>query len=138
MALFRLAGKSRASLLGPLETQIMDIIWSADAPQSVGDVHAALPARPRPLAYSTVKAVLANLVAKGHLHRHAEHRTHTFSAVETREAFQQRTVANIMDSLMKDYRQPLMAHLAGQFAVDRKALAEIEQLIAKHQRGRRK
>ena len=110
----------------------MDIIWSRAEPLSVGDVHAALPKRPRALAYSTVKAVLANLVAKGHLHRHSEHRTHTFSPAETRDAFQRRTVSHIIDSLMKDYRQPLMAHLAGHFAADRKTLAEIERLIARH------
>jgi predicted transcriptional regulator len=138
MALFRLPRKGRASILGPLEARVMDVIWRSREPLTVNDVHAGLGQRSQHLAYSTVKAVLANLVVKGHLRRDSERRSHTFSAVESREAFQQRTVASIIDSLMKDYRQPLMAHLAGQFAADEASLAEIERLIEKKKAERRR
>lgn len=116
----------------------MDVIWSDRGPQTVNDVHAGLGRQSQQLAYSTVKAVLANLVAKGHLRRDSERRSHTFSAVESREAFQQRTVAHVVDSLIKDYRQPLMAHLAGRFAADESSFAEIERLIDKKKAERRR
>lgn len=49
---------------GELEQRIMEVLWGADAPMSVADVHAILNVE-RPLAYTTVMTVLDRLAKKG-------------------------------------------------------------------------
>lgn len=48
---------------GELEQRVMEQLWEADAPQTVGDVHHSLSAE-RELAYTTVMTVLDRLAKK--------------------------------------------------------------------------
>lgn len=48
---------------GELEQRIMELLWAADAPKTVADVHADLTAE-RELAYTTVMTVLDRLAKK--------------------------------------------------------------------------
>lgn len=48
---------------GELEQRVMEVLWQADAPQSVADVHAQLNLE-RELAYTTVMTVLDRLAKK--------------------------------------------------------------------------
>lgn len=48
---------------GELEKRVMEVLWQADAPQSVADVHAELNLE-RELAYTTVMTVLDRLAKK--------------------------------------------------------------------------
>ena len=58
---FRPSRSGAASVLGPLEGEIMEVIWQGDGALSVPDVHRALTEAGRPISYSAVKAVLNNL-----------------------------------------------------------------------------
>lgn len=132
MRLLRLFQRGKgASPLGPLESQIMEIVWAAREPLSVRNVHNALARRKRHLAYSTVKAVLTNLTVKGCLRRTEKGNSNYFSATETREEFQKRTVSAVIDSLLENHREPLIAHLVDRVAEDEDDLRQIEKLIAK-------
>jgi predicted transcriptional regulator len=112
----------------------MEIVWAEAEPVSVATVHRALGRRKKPLAYSTVKAVLTNLAGKGLLRKRSEGRSNVFSAVQTREAFRKGVVDEVIGSLVKDYRNPLLAHLVEQVARDRASLDELERLIAERRR----
>jgi predicted transcriptional regulator len=60
----------RGGKLGPLEAEVMGVLWSADAPLNVREVLAALNAgRSVPLAYTTVMTVMSRLARKGVLAR---------------------------------------------------------------------
>lgn len=111
----------------------MEIVWSESEPVSVATVHRAL-ARKRKLAYSTVKAVLTNLARKGLLRKRSEGRSNVFSPVQTREEFRKGVVEEVVGSLVKDYRNPLLAHLVERVARDRASLDELERLIAERRR----
>jgi predicted transcriptional regulator len=137
MRLFRLRRGGRSSVLGPLEAELMEAVWRAGAPVSVGDVREGLEGGRRLLAYSTIKAVLTNLTEKGHLRRHLVGRGHAYVAVQPRHVFQQRVVTDVVDSLMRDYREPLLVHLADELLDDRDMLRELERLIAEKKRTRR-
>src|SRR5262245_29829394 len=137
MRLFRLSKRRAGTVLGPLEDDIMEIVWSEEEPVTVASVHRALGRRRKALAYSTVKAVLSNLVGKGHLRKRSEGRSNVFSAVQSREAFRRQVVDEVLGSLVKDYRNPLLAHLVDRFASDPSTLDELERLIAaKRKAGR--
>src|SRR6185295_16756936 len=132
MGMFRFS-KRAGTVLGPLEDDIMEIVWAQGEPATVAAVHRAL-GRRKTLAYSTVKAVLTNLAGKGLLRKRSEGRSNVFSAVQTREAFRKGVVDEVIGSLVKDYRNPLLAHLVEHVARDRASLNELERLIAERRR----
>lgn len=134
MRVFRLSKRRPGTVLGPLEDEIMEIVWSEAEPVSVATVHRALGRRRKTLAYSTVKAVLTNLARKGHLKKRSEGRSNVFAAVQTREEFRKGVVEEVVGSLVKDYRNPLLAHLVERVARDRASLDELERLIAERRR----
>jgi predicted transcriptional regulator len=56
--------------LGPLEAEVMSVLWRSDGPVSVRAVSAVLnERRAAPLAYTTVMTVMARLAGKGILTR---------------------------------------------------------------------
>lgn len=127
--LLRFFHKGGVSIFGPLEADVMDAVWDESNPLTVGDVHRVLSRRGRRIAYSTVKAVLNNLSDKGYLKKAQQGRGNIFRATQSRDAFKQRLVRDVLSSLMKEHRTPLLAHLVNELATDRKSAEELEALI---------
>lgn len=71
--------------LGPLEADILRVLWGAQGGWvAAPEVHARLAAQ-RPLAYTTVSTVLIRLWQKGHVERIRDGRAFAYKAVQTRE-----------------------------------------------------
>jgi predicted transcriptional regulator len=71
-----------AGLLGPLESDIMEVLWAAPEPLSVRAVLEDINiARRPPLAYTTVMTVMARLADKEILVRHKDGRSYVYEAV---------------------------------------------------------
>ena len=68
--------KHLQGLLGPLETDVMEMVWSLED-ATVRDVHASLAAR-RDLAYTTIMTTMARLAAKGLLERDTSGLAHRY------------------------------------------------------------
>lgn len=134
MRLFRLSRRGSGSILGPLETEVMEAVWSQDEPVSVGRVQELLGRRRKAPAYSTVKAVLSNLTEKGHLRKRTGGRSNTFAPVLSREAFREEVVSQVLGSLVRDYRNPFLAHLVDELASEPGTLDDLERLIADKRR----
>ncbi|MDQ2909235.1 MAG: BlaI/MecI/CopY family transcriptional regulator [Candidatus Eremiobacteraeota bacterium] len=117
----------------------MEIVWSLADWVSVNDVIAQLRYKrgERPLAYTTVKTVLQNLADKRHLKKRAAGKANVFKAVQNRAAFQSAVIGEVVGSLLRTQRNPLLAHIAGELAADDEGYAEFEQLLAEKraQRG---
>ena len=109
----------------------MQIVWNRETAVPVSEVHHALRARKKDVAYSTVKAVLTNLASKGYLKKRSEGKSNFFSAAIGPEAFKEKVVRDLLSSLSDDYRNPMMALLVDRFARDPDSLAQLEQLIAR-------
>lgn len=78
---------STGLVLGPLEAEIMNVLWSATGPMSVRDVLGRLNASRRaPLAYTTVMTVLSRLAEKGAAARAKEGRGYAYTAAVADEA----------------------------------------------------
>lgn len=73
------------ALLGPLEGEVMTIMWEKGE-GTVRDVLNALRAR-RELAYTSVMTIMNNLVTKGLLTRDPQGRAFVYSVALTREQF---------------------------------------------------
>jgi predicted transcriptional regulator len=73
-------------VLGDLEAQVMRRIWSRREPVTVRDVLNELQVE-RPIAYTTVMTVMANLERKGWLRRHAEGRAYRYEPLVSAEEY---------------------------------------------------
>ena len=138
MRIFRLSRKGAGTVLGPLENEVMEIVWSEGEPVSVARVQDGLARRRKTLAYSTIKAVLSNLAAKGYLRKRSRGRSNVFAAVQTRDEFRKRLVAEVLGSLVRDYRNPLLSHLVDELADEPGSLDDLERLIAEKRKGERR
>lgn len=131
MALFRPDQNGAAVAVGPLEAEIMDVVWTHDSFVPVPDVHRALTDNGRVLSYSAVKAVLNNLAGKGLLEKDKVGKVTRFRAAQTREEFDSRIVSDVIGGLKRNYGTPAIAQLVGELAVDEESLDMLEAIIAK-------
>ena len=105
--------RRRASLdvlLGPLEQDVMDVVWRLrDA--TVRDVHAEL-ARGREIAYTTVMTTMARLARKGLLLRDTADLAHRYRPVVSRDQYARGAVGDVLAWLLERYPEPAVAYLA--------------------------
>ncbi|MFP5318209.1 MAG: BlaI/MecI/CopY family transcriptional regulator [Acidimicrobiia bacterium] len=83
---------------GPLEAELLHLLWSRGGWLSAPDAHEALAAH-RPLAYTTVSTVLIRLWQKGHLERVRDGRAFAYRAVHTKEQHTAARMAGLLAEL---------------------------------------
>ncbi|MBS0295390.1 MAG: BlaI/MecI/CopY family transcriptional regulator [Proteobacteria bacterium] len=127
---FRPGRSGAAAVLGPLEGEIMEVVWAADEAMSVPDVHRAVTEGGRQLSYSAVKAVLNNLADKGRLEKTRQGKVTFFAATRSREEFEAQVVSTVVSSLKRNFGSPVIAQLVNELAVDEETIAEFERVIA--------
>ena len=99
------SGEGIDKLLGDLEREIMEIMWTRGE-GCVRDVLEALNAHrasAHPLAYTTVMTVMAKLGVKGLLRRTRVGRADEYHVVESREMFLRRSSDGIARQLVEDF-----------------------------------
>jgi predicted transcriptional regulator len=99
---------SLAEVLGPLEAEIMDVVWDTGE-VTVRDVHRLLESS-RPLAYTTVMTTLGRLADKGLVKRIEDQPAHHYTALITREQYARSTVKSVVDWLVNHFPDPAVAY----------------------------
>jgi predicted transcriptional regulator len=99
---------SLAEVLGPLEAEIMDVVWDTGE-VTVRDVHRSL-GDSRPLAYTTVMTTLGRLADKGLVKRIEDQPAHRYVALVTREQYARSTVKSVVDWLVVHFPDPAVAY----------------------------
>lgn len=84
--------------LGPLEAELLRLLWRRGGWLSAPEVHEELTAA-RPLAYTTVSTVLIRLWHKGHLERVRDGRAFAYRAVRTKEQHTAARMAGLLADL---------------------------------------
>ena len=102
-------GRPLAEVLGPLETEVMGIIWQSGE-VTVRQVYDELLAN-RPIAYTTVLTTMSRLAEKGFLNRVEDQQAHRYSPLLTREGYARSTVKSVMDWLVAQFQEPTVAYL---------------------------
>jgi BlaI family transcriptional regulator, penicillinase repressor len=74
------ASRRGASVLGPLETRLLELLWSRRRPATVRQIRRGLPE----LAYTTIMTTLDRLYRKGLLLRHKDGRAFAYAPRYTR------------------------------------------------------
>jgi predicted transcriptional regulator len=127
---YRPSRSGAGAVLGPLEFEIMEVIWAQDRAISVGQVQQALASRGRPLSDSAIRAVLNILTRKKRLTKTREGKATYFAATASREIFEADVVSTVVGSLKRNFGTSVIAELVDQLAVDEATVSEFERLIA--------
>lgn len=99
---------SLADVLGPLEAEIMDVVWDSGE-VTVRDVHGALE-EIHPLAYTTVMTTLGRLADKGLVRRIEDQPAHRYSALISHDEYARSTVKSVVDWLVSHFPDPAVAY----------------------------
>jgi len=117
-------------VLGTLENEIMDIIWSKGTEVCVRDVHEVLSAR-REIAYTTVMTIMGRLADKKLLDRRKAGNAFYFEPSVTRKEFTEKVVGSVLDALLEDFAEVTMAHLANRVSVrEQETIDRLEKLLS--------
>ncbi len=116
----------RGELLGPLETEVMELLWDR-GPATVRDVVDLLDGS-RGLAYTTVMTVLVRLHAKGLLARERVGRTYVYRASHTREEHRARISRDLARGLVSEFGDAALAAFS----------AELDEVDAEHRAALRR
>ncbi|QZZ19047.1 BlaI/MecI/CopY family transcriptional regulator [Leptothermofonsia sichuanensis E412] len=112
--------------LGPLEAEILQIIWDLGT-VTVKDVHARILSNPeRELAYTSVTTVLQRLAQKGWLACDKQGKTHLWKALITREEAQALRAYEQLNQFLAIGNPDVVAAFADQ--LDQTSVEQIEAI----------
>src|SRR6266550_8458537 len=123
----RMAGNDEgAGRLGPLESEIMAVMWSKREPRSVRAVLEELNrGRRPPLAYTTVMTVMARLADKDILRRKKDGRGYVYEAAVSD------TAGIAVRDVIRDFGDNAIASFVEQARADPKLAKRLERLMRK-------
>jgi predicted transcriptional regulator len=114
-----------SGVLGPLETEVMRVVWAANGPVAVRSVLETLNRRRKPaLAYTTVMTVLSRLAEKRILTRTRAGRGYLYEAAVPNEA------AIAVRGIVRDYGDAAVAHFVDEARSDPELRRRLERLLS--------
>ena len=112
-------------MLGPLESEIMSLVWGSPGSVSVRDVAEKLnDGRRDALAYTTVMTVMTRLAEKGVLTRAREGRGYRYEAVASDAA------GLAVQGVMREFGDAALAHFVDEARADPRTLERLQRLLA--------
>jgi predicted transcriptional regulator len=121
-----MARRKQREVLGPLEAEVMKIVWASDQPVPVRAILERLNhGRRQQLAYTTVMTVMARLVEKDVLSRRREGRSYLYEASV-------RDPAEIaVRGVVREFGDAALAHFVDEARADPKVLRRLRRLMSK-------
>jgi predicted transcriptional regulator len=111
-------------VLGPLEAEVMQVMWAAGGRMSVRAVLDRLnDGRDSPLAYTTVMTVMARLAEKDILRRQLDGRGYVYESVVADAA------AIAVRSVVRDFGEAAVAQFVDEARADPKLRRRLERLL---------
>ena len=106
---FKPAQDGLVKVLGPLETDIMQLVWREKC-TTVKKVHRALQEE-RDIAYTTVMTTMTRLAEKGVLNRKRDGLAYVYPPAVTKRDFEAMMVRRVLDGLMDDYEEETITYI---------------------------
>jgi predicted transcriptional regulator len=117
-------GRKGEQVLGPLEAEVMRIIWKTDRPTSVRELLGQINEGRKPqLAYTTVMTVMSRLVGKGVLTRRRQGRGYVYEAAVSDPA------GIAVRNVMRQFGDEAMAHFVEEARADPETLRRLQRLL---------
>jgi predicted transcriptional regulator len=131
---FKPGGIGVRSVLGELETAVMEELWQR-AGQTVSEVEQRLQ-RQRTIAHTTVLTTLDRLHRKGYLARERQGKAFVYAARFTREEFERAMAEEVLGGLLGQFSVPALSAFVDLIADDPGALDRLEAMIRAKRRER--
>ena len=123
---------SPENTLGPLEADIMQVIWKRQA-VTVQDVFEALSAE-RSIAYNTVMTVMTRLSQKGILCRQKQGRAYIYSPATTKAEVAKSMLQYVIDKIFGGSRAPVFSHLLEDKNLSEDEMAYLKTIVEEKKR----
>ncbi|WP_322821567.1 BlaI/MecI/CopY family transcriptional regulator [Chloroflexus sp.] len=121
-------------VLGPLETEIMQILWQ-EGSSTVKKVHRKL-AQQRDIAYTTVMTTMSRLADKGVLNRERDGLAYVYTPVISEDEFVNLVVRQVLDGLLDDYSDTAISYMVDYLAKNNPAeLRRLQREISQQLNG---
>jgi predicted transcriptional regulator len=118
-------GRADQQLLGPLEQEVMELMWKAGRPMSVRELLDQVnTGRVPELAYTTVMTVASRLAEKGALNRRREGRGYIYEPAASDQA------GLAVRNVLRSYGEEAVAHFAEEARADPATLRRLRRLLA--------
>lgn len=116
--------RDSTGVLGPLEAEVMTILWSASEPMSVRQVRDSLNTDRTPeLAYTTIMTVLSRLADKEILHRERDGRSYRYRAAISDPA------GIAVRAVVRDFGEAAVAGFVDEARADPELLRRLRDLL---------
>ncbi len=129
---FNPAQDGLTKVLGPLESQIMALVWQMNH-ATASDVHHDLQlsrqSENRNIAYTTVMTTMSRLYEKHILNRRKVGMSFVYTPALGREEFINHIVKNVIDSLMSDYGDPVFSYFVEYAAQDEERRHRLRRVL---------
>ena len=112
------------------ERQIIDVIWRAGRATAT-EIHGHLPDAP---SYSAVRALLAVLVAKGHLRHERDGKRYVYEPLASQEKAGKSALRRLLSTFFNNSPSSLVATLLDPKELDADELARIRKLLDQKKR----
>jgi BlaI family penicillinase repressor len=119
--------------LGPLEADVMRVVWDKGEAVGVAEVHQALGAS-RQLAYTTVMTVMTRLTNRGLLERRKEGRAYVYSPAVPREELAGNTLQEWAARYWGGRIMPAISMLLGSERLSPEDVQELRRLVEELER----
>ncbi|MNR05400.1 Transcriptional regulator BlaI [compost metagenome] len=126
---FKLKESGLNRFFGPLESKIMEILWTSSTEMTIKDVQRKLDAD-KAINFNTVMTVMNRLVDKNILHKHSVARSFHYKPVMTLEAFMETQSKELTYDLIEQFGSLAVTHMVDALdKVDPELLDQLEQHI---------
>ena len=115
-------------VLGPLEEEIMEIVWKRGV-ATVRDVHVEIGKR-RALAYTTVGTTMSRLSRKGLLVCNPSSHAHRFTPAMAREEYARHLARSVLEWLVTRFPKPAVMYFIDRIGNDPPAIEQLRREIA--------
>ncbi len=122
-----------ATVLGELETAVMELLWAAPG-QTVTAVERRLN-EAREIAHTTVLTTLDRLHRKGYLARNKVGKAFVYSPRLSRDEFERGMAEEVLGALLGDFSVPALSAFVDLVGEDSRALERLEEMIREKRRA---
>ena len=123
-----------ATVLGELETAVMELLWTEPG-QTVTQVERRLQ-EAREIAHTTVLTTLDRLHRKGYLARNKVGKAFVYAPRLNREEFERGMAEEVLGALLGDFSVPALSAFVDLVGEDSSALERLEAMIREKRRAR--
>jgi predicted transcriptional regulator len=137
---YTLEGISTDSFLGPLESKVLETIWSSEKrPITVREVHQAM-GREDNLAYTTIMTTMNRLFDKGLLNREVKSGKgglhYAYWPMMEREAFERTAIQGVLDSLIDKFGEKVTDCFIERVSTDKESLERLKTELRKVEKSK--